>query len=138
MKTLFAFVMLVAAALPAGAQVLYGTLTGTVEDSSGAVVAGAGVTASNEAIGQSRETTTNASGMFTLTNLAPGIYSVEVALTGFRTFRRTGVEVTINTVTRADVQLQVGEVSERVTVEASALVLQTERPMFTWSWERGK
>ena len=127
MTKIFALFTLFAAAMPLPAQVLYGTLTGTVEDTSGAVVAGAPVKVSNEAIGQARETTTNAAGTFTATNLSPGIYSVEIALPGFRAFRRTGIEVTINTVTRADVQLQVGEVSERVNVEASAVVLQTEK-----------
>jgi hypothetical protein len=127
MKKLFAFFVLVAVAMPLRAQVLYGTLTGTVEDSSGAIVVGAAVKAINEAIGQSRETTTNTAGTFTLTNLVPGVYTVEVTLPGFRGSRRTGVEVTINTVTRADVQMQVGDVSERVNVEASAAVLQTEK-----------
>ena len=88
MKKVFAFFILLAVVMPLRAQVLYGTLTGAVEDSSGAVVAGATVKATNDAMGQSRETTTNAAGTFTLTNLTPGIYSVEIAC---RASARSGV-----------------------------------------------
>ncbi len=114
-------------AAPVPAQVLYGTLTGAVQDASGAVIPSAKVAVINDAIGLTRETQTNASGSFTITNLPPGIYAVEASAQGFRLVRRGGVEVSINTVNRIDVQLQVGEISERINVEASAAVLQTDK-----------
>ncbi len=120
-------VIALALAGTATAQVLYGTLTGTVEDATGAIVPDARVTVDNEAIGQSREAVTNASGSFTITNLPAGSYAVRISANGFRTATRAAVEITINTVSRADVQLQVGEIADRVTIEASTVVLQTDK-----------
>src|ERR1041385_3891351 len=127
MKTLIALIVFFVAMLPVQAQVLYGTLTGTVEDASGGVVPGAVVTVSNEAIGQSRQTATNAAGSFTFTNLAPGVYTVQVTAPGFRTMRHDRAEISINTVSRVDAKLEVGEVTDRITVEAGAAVLQTDK-----------
>lgn len=112
---------------PAAAQVLYGTLVGTIEDSSRAIIAGATVTVSSESIGQSRQITTDTQGRFQVVNLLPGLYEISVRSAGFRLFRQTNVEITINTVTRVDVQLQVGEVTESVTVAATGAKLQTSQ-----------
>jgi hypothetical protein len=120
----FAFGLL---AMPCHAQVLYGTLTGTVEDSSGALIPDASVKATNPSTGQVRETQTNSAGLYTLTNLTPGNYSLQVTAPGFQSYEKTNIEVSINTVSRMDVRLAVGEVSNRVTVEASAVVLQTDK-----------
>ena len=109
------------------AQVLYGTLTGTVEDASGGVVPDATVKALSPSTGQERQTTTNAAGSYTLTNLAPGAYSLQISAQGFKGLRRSNVEVSINTVSRVDVQLQIGEVTNRIDVEAGAVTLQTDK-----------
>lgn len=122
-----ALVVLLFLAVPIRAQVLYGTLTGTIEDASGAVVPGAAVKVVQPATGLERETEASATGAFTLTNLPPGAYSLQVSATGFQSVQRTSLEISINTVTRVDVQLQVGEVSNRIDVEAGATALQTDK-----------
>jgi outer membrane receptor protein involved in Fe transport len=127
--TLVAVLGLVTIALsgPARAQVLYGTLVGTVEDQSGAVVAGANVTATSRDTGLSRQVVSGSVGTYSLPDLLPGTYDVRVTAPGFRTFTQTGVTLAINTVARVDVRLQVGLATETVTVEASAVTLQTDK-----------
>ncbi|MCZ2157087.1 MAG: carboxypeptidase regulatory-like domain-containing protein [Bryobacterales bacterium] len=113
--------------VPAYAQVLYGSIVGTVGDPTGAVVPGAEVKVTNNATGLSRETTTDAQGRFSMPSLLPGSYDITVTSTGFSSLTREGVDVTINTVSRVDLRLQVGQVSEQVTVSGTALALQTEK-----------
>src|SRR2546428_5467704 len=102
------------------AQVLYGTVVGTVTDQTGAVVPGATVTITNVATGQAREGITDAAGYYTILNVLEGKYDLSVNLTGFRTYLEKGRVVSINTVTHANVTLQLGQVTDTVTVEASA------------------
>lgn len=111
----------------ASAQVLYGSLAGTVTDQSEAVVAKAVVTVTEKSTGLSRETSTDDAGYFSITNLADGTYDISVHATGFKPITQVGVRVVINTVTRADVRLEIGAVNESVTVNASAAVLQTAK-----------
>lgn len=112
---------------PAKAQVLYGSIVGSVEDRTGGLVPGASVAIANKATGQSRNTATGGAGAYSFTDVLPGTYSVEVNATGFKTFTKTNVEVTINSVSRVDVQLELGTVAERVTVNAETTPLQTEK-----------
>ncbi len=112
---------------PARAQVLYGSIVGTVLDPSGGVVPGAAITVSNAATGLVRETRADEAGRFSLMNVLPGTYELKVTANGFRQYSRKGVEVTINTVTRADVRLEVGTLAEAVTVAAAAVMLQTDK-----------
>lgn len=111
----------------AGAQVLYGSLVGTVTDQSGAVVPNAQVKAVNPATGGIRETTTDEAGRFTMGNVVPGTYEVRISSPGFHQFNKTGVEATVNTVSRVDVQLEVGAETQAVTVASSATALQTDK-----------
>jgi hypothetical protein len=111
----------------ADAQVLYGTLVGTVEDQAKGVVAAATVVITNSGTGQSRETKTNTLGDYSIPNVLPGNYSLKVSLPGFRAYTKAGVAVSINTVTRVDVQLEVGDVAEAITVGAEAPALQTDK-----------
>ena len=112
---------------PAQAQILYGSLTGNVTDASQANVAGAKVSILEKTSGQSRETVTNQTGSYTFSTLIPGSYEVRVVKEGFRTAVESQVGVTINSVTRADVSLQVGAVAESVIVTAATAALQTDR-----------
>src|SRR5256885_1303853 len=111
---------------PAEAQVLYGSIVGTVQDISGSAVPEATVAITNNATGQSHETTTSSDGLYSFVDILPGPYTVTVTAKGFRTSRTTNTQVSINTVTRVDAQLQVGERAETVTVEASAAAMQTD------------
>jgi hypothetical protein len=114
-------------AVPANAQVLYGSLVGTVTDESGAGIPGATVTITHAETGASREIATDATGAYRFPTVQSGTYTVTVQLSGFRTFTRTGVPVTLNSIARVDASLQVGQLSETVTVSAETPILQTER-----------
>ncbi len=112
---------------PVEAQVLYGSIVGTVEDPSGAVVPGANISLTNVATGVVRELQADAQGRYSVVNLPAGTYNLMVTAPGFRTSTSTGIVVTINTVTRINPRLEVGQVSEQVTVSATAAALQTDR-----------
>ncbi len=112
---------------PAAAQVLYGSVIGAVTDQSDAVIPGAAVTLTNKNTGESRATTTDEGGRYSFVNVLPGRYDVKVAAKGFRTYTTTDLAVSPNTVARSDVRMEVGQLAEQVTVEASALMLQTDK-----------
>jgi hypothetical protein len=122
-------VMLLLAGVPqqAQGQVLYGSVVGTVEDPSGSVVPGASINLTNIATGVVREAQADEQGRFSVPNLTAGSYTMIVTAAGFRTLNRTGIEVTINNVTRANARLEVGQMTEQVTVSASMAALQTDR-----------
>src|SRR5262245_14389674 len=101
-------------------------LVGTVSDSSGGVLPGATVVAVNTGTKDTYETTTNAQGYYNLQFVKIGSYEITVSLSGFQTFKATGIEVTTNQIARRDALLQVGAMNELVTVEASAAVLATD------------
>src|SRR5689334_9488707 len=109
------------------AQMVNGTLLGTVTDSTGAVVAGAKVTATEANTGITRSTQTNTSGNYTFSDLPPGTYNVATEQTGFRRDSHASVNVAVNTTVRVDSTLQPGNVSETVEVTAGTPLLQTDR-----------
>ncbi|HLJ14643.1 MAG TPA: TonB-dependent receptor [Bryobacteraceae bacterium] len=109
------------------AQLLQGTINGNVSDPSGAMVAGARVVAIDEATHFERAAVTTSTGAYTLSDLPPGTYTVTASAPGLQAYRLTGVAVTVQTVTRVDIRMAVGEVNESVTVAANAAVLQTDR-----------
>jgi outer membrane receptor protein involved in Fe transport len=108
-------------------QAVNATLLGTVTDATGAVVANAHVTALETGTGTSRTAQTNASGNYTFPNVAPGSYSITVEETGFRKETRTNIAVDVNTSTRIDIQLQLGDVTQSVEVTGAPPLLQTDR-----------
>jgi len=119
--------LFILACSPVQAQVLYGSIVGTVEDPTGAVVPSATVTLTSNDTAAIRETKADEQGRYSFVNVLPGTYSMAVSATGFRSLTRTGIGVNINNVTRVDTRLEVGQTSERVTVSASAAALQTDR-----------
>ena len=100
----------------ATAQTIRGTITGTVTDSTHAVVPGATVTVTNSATGISSTAVSNQQGSYTIPLLSPGVYQASVELPGFKKYVRDGIVVEIAQTTRLDVPLQVGAVSEQVQV----------------------
>ena len=112
---------------PAYSQILYGGLVGNVTDGTSSVIPGAQVTITHEETGAVRSGESNASGAYNFPTLATGIYTIEVTSDGFRTHSETGVAVGANDVSRVDVDLQVGAVTEMVEVVAGAVRLQTDR-----------
>ena len=117
-------VMMLCAGL-AFAQRLDGTLRGTVTDDSGAVVAGAQVTATNQATGTSHTTTTTSAGNYEFPNLVVGPYTITVENKGFQKYLRKDVEVRSNQVTEASAKMRVGGADTTVEVTAGADVVQT-------------
>jgi len=117
----------VAGAPAADSQVLYGSIVGHVQDSTGAALPGATVLIRHEETKLARETVSDATGGYTFTAVPTGTYDVTVTAQGFRTFARPGVPVTINTVTRVGAALQVGDLAETVTVIGESPLLQTDR-----------
>jgi hypothetical protein len=124
-RTLVAIVWL-GTPLSARAQVLYGSITGTVRDGSGATVRGATVAATHMETGLRQTTTSNDTGAYTVPNVQPGSYEVTVTLEGFKVFVTIGVPVTVGQVARVDVDLHVGAVTETMTVTAESRLLQTD------------
>ncbi|MBI1897587.1 MAG: carboxypeptidase regulatory-like domain-containing protein [Acidobacteria bacterium] len=118
--------LLYVAALAAFAQQDMGVITGIVTDSTGAVVPGARVTATDLATGESRNLLSNAEGAYTIGPMRIGTYEVAVEREGFRRAVRTNLELHAQDRLRADFQLQVGQVSDVLTVSAEAPLLQSE------------
>ncbi len=108
------------------AQSTYGSVVGSVTDSSGAAISGATVTLTNVGTQEKRTQSSGADGLFTFVNLFPGQYRVDVEQTGFKHFARTDVTVQVQQNTRVDAALQVGEVSQVVEVTSQTPLLQTE------------
>lgn len=120
-------VLMIVAAAPAAAQVLYGSLVGAVLDQSGAVVPSAQIALTSRETGQARTTQTDAEGRYSILNIVPGAYDVKAVAPGFRPVTQSGVAVSINSVARINLHLQVGNVADAVTISASAATLQTDR-----------
>ena len=115
--TLTLFAMLFVFSKPAMAQATSGTLKGSVVDPQGAAIAGATVTVKNSATGIVQTTTATSDGLFTVTNLPPGKYTVTASTTaGFSAKQLTGVDIRIGTETDLKVELEIGTPTETVTV----------------------
>ncbi|HUD57629.1 MAG TPA: TonB-dependent receptor [Terracidiphilus sp.] len=111
----------------AKAQVLYGTIAGTVTDQTGALVPNAPITLANEGTGESRSTTANDVGTFTFLDVLPGTYTVSVHPKGnFASYTEKGIQVEINRQVRVDIALQPGSVTTQITVTEALAELQTE------------
>jgi hypothetical protein len=111
----------------ADAQVLYGSLVGTVSDPSRAAVPSAAVRLLNTQTGASLERTTDSQGAFLFSNIQSGTYELTCGASGFKGFRRASVEVPSNEVVRVDVPLEIGETTQTVVVSGEAAALQTDR-----------
>jgi len=107
-------------------QAFYGSIVGTVTDQSSAAVRGANVTLTNVATDERHQTLTGDFGGYQFLNLIPGIYKVDVEQVGFKRATREQIEVTVAGAVRADISMQVGEVTQSVEVIAAAPLLQTE------------
>ncbi len=108
-------------------QAVYGSILGTVTDSSGAAVPNAKVTITDMSKEISYATTTNESGNYAQTHLIVGKYRVRVEAPGFQAYLHENIEVNVDVATRLDATLQVGAVTQTVSVTAEVPLLTTER-----------
>src|SRR5258708_7300292 len=118
---------LCAAPSTAVAQAVSGTLLGNITDSSGGAVPGATVTATGADTNVSRSTVSNESGHYIFSSLVNGRYTVSAELQGFKKVVHQNIKVDVNSTIRVDMTLEVGAMSESVTVAAETPVLQTDR-----------
>ena len=107
------------------AQVGTARLDGTVVDASGGIISGAKIVALNERTQAHQETTTNADGLFILPSLQPGLYTITAEAKGFRKAVVNNVEMNVAVTLTQRFQLEVGQVTETVVVEAEAVRVQT-------------
>jgi hypothetical protein len=115
------------AAAPAAAQILYGSVVGIIKDTTGGRLPGATVTVVNRDTNLTVEAVTDTNGAYNLVNVQPGSYDVKVSLPGFRPIVQSNVPVAIGEISRVDVALQIGTVSETITVVSSTQLLQTDK-----------
>ncbi len=108
----------------AHAQTFRGGISGRVLDSTGAVLPGVSLTATNTATGASRTTTSSGTGDFSFPDLPLGTYAIEASLQGFQTVK-TSVEVTVSRIAAVEVKMGLSQVAETVQVSASAITLDT-------------
>jgi len=110
----------------AKAQTTYGSISGSVQDSSGAAVADAQVTLTNLGTAEKRTQPTGPDGLYSFVNLVPGMYRIDVEKSGFKRFARTNVPVEVNQANKIDAVLAPGQVSETVEVTSEVPFLQPE------------
>jgi hypothetical protein len=129
MTRTFRILMLVSAMLfsltPIYAQKQTGDIKGTISDAKGAVVAGATVTATNQATGTQRTVTTNAQGDYSIGELTPGLYEVKATGQGFKDTVVKNVDLHVASASTVNLKLEVGAASETITVEANAIQVET-------------
>ena len=102
------------------------TIVGTVTDPSGAAVANATVTITNNDTGVERTLPSNSDGQYVAPDLHIGQYTVRATATGFKAAEQKGITLNVGDRTRIDFKLQVGSAQEQVTVEANAIAVQTD------------
>jgi hypothetical protein len=113
-------------ATPLFSQSFYGTIVGTVSDSSRSAVPQASVTLVNSGTSERRAAQTDGEGAYRFVNLIPGAYRIEVEHSGFRRHAQDNVVVAVEATLRVDIALQVGEVTQILEVSSQAPLLQTE------------
>lgn len=119
--------LILALALPAEAQILYGAVVGTAEDQSRAVMPGVVVTLANGLTGQRREVITDERGNYSFFDVQAGTYNVTATISGFKTFVKSNVEVLIGATVRVDPRMELGQTTESITVAGVSVALQTDR-----------
>ena len=109
------------------AQAVYGGIAGNVTDAQGNAVTGAKVTVTNIGKGTSEETTTNESGLYSVSHLIADEYKIRIEATGFKAYEVPSIRVSADTVVRADAAMQVGDITQSIEVTGEVPQLQTEK-----------
>jgi hypothetical protein len=125
-RALVVSVFILAFALALYSQGANGSFTGTIRDSSGAIVPGANVTVTNADTGTIWQTKSNDTGVYILPTVPPGNYSLAIEAPGFKRITNGALTLEVDQVRRMDYRLEIGAVSETVEVSSTANPLQTE------------
>src|ERR1035441_6344321 len=127
MRILSVSLLLLLISVAAFSQVGNGTITGTITDPVGAVIAGAAIDATNAATGVPYAAVSTNTGAYTISNLPIGTYSVTAKVQGFKTYVHTNIGIEALQTVREDIPMQVGNAAtETITVSAEASLLKTE------------
>ena len=103
-----------------------GRITGTITDNTGASVADATVEAINLATGETRQAISTTSGVYVISPLAVGNYRLQARKEGFKLVTRPDIRVDVNSTATIDIRLEVGNVTETITVQSQAATIETE------------
>jgi len=103
-----------------------GEITGVVNDSTGAVIVGAKVTATNTGTNATRVAASNDAGIYSFPAMQPGAYTLKVEMAGFKSFTETGIQLQVQQTARIDVTMEVGEVTQTIEVSGGGALLTTE------------
>src|SRR5262245_60702545 len=117
-----AFILVVVTTLThrAAAQIATATLDGIVTDETGAALPGVSLTTKSTSTGATRSATTDGTGHYRIAALDPGLYDIRAELQNFKAAVRTGVVLTVGGTTQIDLRMNLGTVSEVVTVRSEA------------------
>jgi len=107
-------------------QVETGTITGTINDATGAIVTGATVTVTNTGTGTEHKIVSGSNGTYSVPDLSPGTYTVQVEHPGFKTATEQAFKLDIGQVVRVDITLVVGDLSQNVEVTTAAPLIETQ------------
>lgn len=128
---LWTSLLAVALNAPALADTYYGTIRGLVKDSTGAAHPGVNITITNTRTNAEIAVQSNSAGLYAVPNLAPGVYRVSADQTGFKRFVVSGVELASAQDLRIDIQMELGAVTESITVSSAGPIIETERATFS-------
>lgn len=118
--------VLVGVSLSLSAQIATGGITGTVTDSSGAKIVGATITLTNTSTGVAARAISTSTGTYVFNAVLAGTYSLQATQKGFKTYIANGIEIHVQQTETLDIPLEVGSISENVTVSTDPAVIQTE------------
>lgn len=124
---LTSFLLVAAATSSANSQEIYGSVVGTVQDTGGGNVPGASVVLVNRDTNLQLTSVTNEAGAYTFQNVLPGTYDVKVTLQGFKEFVKQQVPVLPGQIARVDAKMEVGQLSESITVTSEVALLKTDK-----------
>ncbi len=123
--SLAAFLVLSLVGTAAWAQVETAQVSGVIKDSTGAVLPGVQITATQTATGAKRSTVSNETGSYVLPSLPTGPYMLQAELPGFKSHVQTGIVLQVDARTEINIVLQVGQLSEQVEVQADAALVES-------------
>jgi len=135
-KLLLLSILSFSLALPLLAQSTFGAIVGTVTDSTGAVVPSVKVVVISQEENVPREAYSDETGAYQALNLKAGTYTISAEASGFKTVRQAGVLLDARQTVRADIVLEVGQLTEQVTIESTATVINSETQTIGASFDR--